>query len=282
LVVIAIIAVLAALLIPALSRAKEAGRTTVCKNNLRQWGMGMRMYLDDFQVYPPYSMNDFEGTTSQRSWHDRLERYTGGTLWSDDPRAYPPYQPRKVGVELCPSYAYLGGYGPDFEHIGSYGYNSSGFWREETQSLGLGGDLIRHPPHPEDRWPSKFRLVQESDVLCPSDMIAIGDSMIWAVTSEPGAIRMFRPMGIDILSGPDYGVLYVLGLVTDFPGGDAHKTLITRWTEARHNGRFNILFCDGHVEKLTVKQLFDPRDNNVVKRWNRDNQPHRNTIDGRY
>jgi prepilin-type N-terminal cleavage/methylation domain-containing protein len=52
LVVIAIIAILAALLTPALSRAKVAARSAPCKNNLRQLGLALRMYVDDFRVYP--------------------------------------------------------------------------------------------------------------------------------------------------------------------------------------------------------------------------------------
>ena len=48
LMVIAIIAILAAMLLPALNRVKEAGRNTVCKNNLKQIGYGFNFYSEEF------------------------------------------------------------------------------------------------------------------------------------------------------------------------------------------------------------------------------------------
>jgi prepilin-type N-terminal cleavage/methylation domain-containing protein len=54
LVVIAIIAVLAALLLPSLTNARERGRRAACLSNLRQVGIAIRLYADDFQGKIPY------------------------------------------------------------------------------------------------------------------------------------------------------------------------------------------------------------------------------------
>jgi len=57
LVVIAIIAILAALLLPVLSRVKASAKRTVCGNNLRQISLGLRMYVDDFDDKSPNTPN---------------------------------------------------------------------------------------------------------------------------------------------------------------------------------------------------------------------------------
>ncbi len=51
LVVITIIAILAAMLLPALNAAREKARTTVCLNNLKQWYLGFANYQDAFKDY---------------------------------------------------------------------------------------------------------------------------------------------------------------------------------------------------------------------------------------
>ena len=58
LVVIGIIAILVALLLPALASAREKARSAACKNHLRQIGLALQMYVHDNGGYPPLAEQD--------------------------------------------------------------------------------------------------------------------------------------------------------------------------------------------------------------------------------
>jgi len=73
LVVIAIIAILASLLLPTLSRAKEKARSAKCLANLKQVAVATFLYTDDFQSFP-YGV--LSGLTQ---WDLALNRYTGAS-----------------------------------------------------------------------------------------------------------------------------------------------------------------------------------------------------------
>ena len=62
LVVIAIIAILAAILFPVFAQAREKARQTTCISNFRQLGMGMNMYLHDWdETLPRMRFKQFKG-----------------------------------------------------------------------------------------------------------------------------------------------------------------------------------------------------------------------------
>ena len=76
LVIIAIIAILAGLLLPALAKAKESGKRIACVNNLRQMGLSMQMYVDDNEGQQPIkTINVYGGSwpTSLRSYYVDLK-----------------------------------------------------------------------------------------------------------------------------------------------------------------------------------------------------------------
>ena len=76
LVVIAIIGILAAMLLPALSKAREAAKGSLCMNNLKQQGYGIVMYSDDYNGYFPPSYGKYSGNFSG-SWALFIYPYTG-------------------------------------------------------------------------------------------------------------------------------------------------------------------------------------------------------------
>ncbi len=71
LVVIAIIALLVAILMPALQRVKHQARAVACQANLRQWGLCFYMYTED------NNMRFFDNISGKILWYKLLRNYTG-------------------------------------------------------------------------------------------------------------------------------------------------------------------------------------------------------------
>ena len=101
LVVIAIISILAAMLLPALSAAKEKARSIGCMNNLRQIGLGLVMYSDDNNdALVPAEYNKSNGAKYQEGWPTLL--YNGKYLTAEKSDSY--YTVAKGAMVFrCPS-----------------------------------------------------------------------------------------------------------------------------------------------------------------------------------
>lgn len=112
LVVIAIIALLLAILMPALSHAKEAAYVALCASNLRQVNIAMQGYLHDHRdTYPcandPVSTDPYYWLWMGRGWRGLVEPYLGGAVNEENPSVlWCPADPESAEQYESTSYAY--------------------------------------------------------------------------------------------------------------------------------------------------------------------------------
>jgi prepilin-type N-terminal cleavage/methylation domain-containing protein len=152
LVVIAVIATLAALLFPVISRAKAKARRTTCMNNLKQINLGLRMYSDDHSDIAPPSpltinsypldfggykkhMKSYVGLKGLSSPADKLFACPADTFYYEFSETNQNYVPRSFHDQSTNDYS-------------SYWFNSGTLTRFGTNSPGLAGrklTLIKHP-----------------------------------------------------------------------------------------------------------------------------------------
>lgn len=84
LVVVAIIAILAALLLPALGSAKARAHRLQCLSQMKQLGLAFTLFAGDHEDQLPPAAYSTGGWTYQLSWDDYLHRYIGGTAPEQD------------------------------------------------------------------------------------------------------------------------------------------------------------------------------------------------------
>jgi prepilin-type N-terminal cleavage/methylation domain-containing protein/prepilin-type processing-associated H-X9-DG protein len=269
LVVIAIIAILASLLLPALSRAKQASQSAVCKNNLRQWGIALHLYLGDYGVYP----------REDPPWHWQLTNYTGVKWPEGTPATGPAVRETRKGIHVCPGYAQLNGLYNRF--LGSYAYNWAGAAGELSDDwgykTGLGGEMDWRTTN----FPMIARSIQESEVLQPSEMIAIGDSVVAYEFPDgylTGLLEGRNEFSLTVIPAIASVWYELYGYFGSVLGDVRHLKADIELRKRRHGGRWNVVFCDAHVESLKTRDLFDGRRDEVLMRWNNDNLPHREML----
>lgn len=227
-----IMATLAALLNAGIAKSKASAHSTFCKNNLSQLSSGLQLFVSEFQRYPLNGPNRSSAAgDTNRIWATQLTR-SGASI------PQPPTGFISESIWRCPSARWTPAMQRDNpDHFSDYGYNDDKFSgagpRDWQNKFGLQG---HYSPTTDTYAP-----IAESEVVQPSDTIALGDAF------EPNGILMRRSIETYAASSN---------------------------IRNRHRARANILFCDGHTESLTLQHLFEENTDAALRRWNRDHEPH--------
>ncbi len=243
LVVMTVIGLLTALLFPVLSKAKDFARATSCRNRLRQMGMALQMYAhDEKSSYPHYlgpagsAYGDTAGQGGRATgliyWSSKLRPY-GSLAWTNRTFHCPGYAAAISGPWLRDS----------VDRLGSYAYNTHGVRTANSTRGAFGLGPIQY----WQRAPRVYvKAVSESQVVAPSEMLAMGDSFM----------KVGAKGGSDV-----WGCVNILG-----------SPLLEAPYVARHGRKDNQVYVDGHVSANNPGDLYDPI--KAASMWNYDHQPH--------
>lgn len=249
LVVIAIIGLLAALLLPVLSKAKAQARSTLCKSHLHQMGLALQMYVNENGNKYPYvrSIPDpVHDNPTNAPWFTKLEPYYP-VKWTDAAYHCPGYTGAiEVDTNGLAGHDSLGSYAYNWRGVRGYGRQTG-----PEVNLGLGAALFNTVRHPRRQQPA----TSDPQVKVPSEMFAIGESRF---RQEPGIRNQ-----ADCVDAMYCGYLMSV---------ERRGTLGAIAFPARHGANYNQLFCDGHIASMNPRILFNPT--NTAAMWNNDHQPH--------
>src|ERR1035437_5655363 len=257
LVVVGILGVLATLCLTALGNAKARGLQTQCANNLRQLGMAQEQFLSEHHGYPFVEENSSPPNGfPKEGWAEALGPYVGGYRLNTNRKPWQSaglFHCPAANPPSCPTF-------PEGIIYIDYGYNWGGTSRlfDTNGSLGLspwmGSSTNQRVPLPVSAFEAN-QPVRESQIASPTDMMAIGDGFVGnsRIIADATA-SLWRSSGAEDLAGS------------------------TRRANARHRGKAEVVFCDGHVEGPRLQSLFGDNSGSALRRWNRDNQPHRERV----